>query len=125
MKRIRLNDGELLALERNVLKHNGIPKYVVEYYAVPSDNTEVLLCHSKSNRQDYRWMLVLWAEETGANGEEVLSQVVEKQKNIERLLKNKGVDEVLCLFWNDVFVFPNDGAWVADAEFFMLGVKSL
>jgi len=51
MKRIQLNLGEHLALENNILRYQGLPKYAVKYYAVPSENIGVQLQWSKGGRQ--------------------------------------------------------------------------
>ena len=111
MKRIKLNAGEYLALERNTLIHSGVPEYKVEYIAVPSENIGVALCRSKDGRQDYHWLDVLWCVSMGNDGEKALEDVIKEQNRIEQLLLNKGVDEVICLFWNDIFTFAYNKEW--------------
>jgi hypothetical protein len=64
----------------------------------------------------------------GNDGNETLELVIKEQNRIERLLLNKGVDEVICLFWYDILTFRYDQGWrgctwESGAEYFMLGVK--
>lgn len=132
MKKIKLNDGEYLSADDGglygILKHRNIPEYKILYYALPSENCGIILeshqyYRRKSIRRAYHNLDGIQIIRYHTDKDEAFSAVLKEQKRIETLLRNKGVGDVLCLFWNDAFVYHCEPEWIGEVQCYMLGVE--
>jgi len=148
MKRIKLTAGYHVMLENDILKHPHVPKYVVDYYVMPSENIKISdcdkdsgifasICGTKSQIQEAHCLRPLFSLARSNDKEGTRRKVVEHQELLEKLLLNKGVDDVICLSYNEICTIECDqplrentwkmreDTWEAFNEYFMLGVRSL